>query len=229
MRFRIYPYDWGSVWCPRNSSRPVHRRVGCLRVRQPYARQRLQGRLPSAFAASAVGQVVQFVRSVPCFVTSEQSGRWYGRRPQGSVGLRVAATTYMEPSASAIEEGSYEENHFEKGTKALKRLQVFPVLWQRRGHRQPVDRGGRHPEEPRHRPTRRCLGMWGGCHLSPEIVKLFWNLRPPLRILEGAETAGLSSSPPRTCGKGDPRLAQERRCAPKQLADRGLDDGCHRR
>ena len=49
------------------------------------------------------------------------------------------------------------------------------------GHRQPVDRGSRRLQEPRHRLPRMCPGMWGGCYLSPEIVKLSWNLRHSLQ------------------------------------------------
>jgi hypothetical protein len=78
-------------------------------------------------------------------------------------------------------------------------------LWQRRGHSQPVDRGGRRPQEPRDRLTQRCLGMWGGCHLSPEIIKLSKGLRPPIHAgfpcgPTGSHRAGTSvgGSPKRT-------------------------------
>lgn len=60
-----------------------------------------------------------------------------------------------------------------KGDVGSKALLVFPVFWQRGGHRQPIDRGGPYPEESRHRPARRCLGIWGGRYISAEIVKLF--------------------------------------------------------
>ncbi len=66
-----------------------------------------------------------------------------------------------------------------KLVQGLKRFQVFPEFGQLGGHGQPIDRGGGHSEEPRHRLTRRCLGMRRLSRLSLE-GQVVLDLRPPL-------------------------------------------------